>query len=299
MASLSARIYRPIVSQIGKQLAAADTAEKQRKVFARAGTLLLPSPGTQQEHTTLGGVKGLRVTPRNYDTGPQILMFHGGGYVFGTPSAYAPLAGRLAKAASACVHIIDYRLAPEHPYPAAPEDGLAAYRALLEQAAPENIALYGDSAGGNLVLTTLQRARDAGLPMPACAVMLSPWLDPSGSGESMRSNAKSEILILPETIARCARWYAGETDPRDPGISPLFGSQAGLPPLLVQASENEMLYSDTTRFAEQAAKAGVTLRLETEPDLWHVWQLMAPGLTEARQAIASAGAFIAEHTTGG
>lgn len=296
MTSISAHLYRPVVYAIGKRLAAADNPASIRRVFGVVATLLLPATGVENRPIQLGGVDTIRVTPKEQDTKRRVLLFHGGGYVFGTANAYKGIAGRVAKAAGASVDVVDYRLAPEHPYPAAPEDALAAYRGLLEQNEPENIALIGDSAGGNAVLVTLQRARDAGLPLPACAVMLSPWLDPSGAGESMQSNAESEIVILPITIQRCARWYAGEIDPHDPGISPLFGKHSGLPPVLVQASDNEMLYSDATRFTEQAKAAGVDVTLETYAGLWHDWPLMAPGLTEARHAIASAGTFIKRHT---
>jgi acetyl esterase/lipase len=297
MASIGARLHRPIVRWIGGQLAAADTPRKIRAVFNRTSCARLTPAGTRVSDVSLGGVSTLRVTAAP-EPSPRrtIVMLHGGGYVFGTPRAYVALASRFARATGAVVYLPDYRLAPEAPYPAAGDDAIAAYRALLQRHQAESIAFVGDSAGGGLALATLQRARDEGLVLPGCAVLLSPWLDPSGSGASMRDNVASEILILPPTIARCARWYAADRDPAEPGISPLFGSPRGLPPILVQVSANEMLYSDSTRFVERASAAGVAVVAEVEPDLWHVWQLTAPTLREARRSIASAGRFVSAHT---
>ncbi len=293
MSTIAARLHRPIVRRIGRRLARAETPAALRAAFDDTARLLLVPRGTALAEAPLGGVPGLRVTKRAPGPLRTILMFHGGGYVFGSPRAYAPLAARFAHAASAEVYLPEYRLAPEAPHPAALDDAMAAYHGLLERRAPETVAIVGDSAGGGLALATMQRARDEGCPLPACAVLLSPWLDPSGSGASMRENVETEILILPPTIARCAAWYAGERDPAEPGISPLFGAAEGLPPTLVQVSANEMLYSDSTRFAERAVAAGVEVRQEVESDLWHVWPTMAPTVPEARRSIASAGRFIA------
>ena len=296
-ASLAAHLHRPIARLIGRRLVHAETPAEIRAVFDRTSRLLFPPRGTRATRVSLGGVPALRVTTRSPAApGRALLVLHGGGYVFGTPGSYLALAARFADAARATAFLPDYRLAPEAPYPAACEDALAAYRGLLREHAPRGIAFVGDSAGGGLALATLHRARDAGVALPACAVLMSPWLDPGGSGASMLDNAASEILILPPTIARCAAWYAGDRDPADPGIAPLFGSQHGLPPILVQVSANEMLYSDSTRFVDRATAAGVEVVAEIEPDLWHVWQAMAPTLPEARRAITSAGRFIAAHT---
>jgi len=296
MPSFLARLHRPLVRRMGRQLRAAETPQAIRAVFDQTSRMLLRPSGTRVEEVALGGVPTLRVTPRSCAASRRtIFLLHGGGYVFGTPQAYVAVAARLAAAAQARAYVPDYRLAPEAPYPAACEDALAAYRALLQEHGAETVAFSGDSAGGGLVLATLHNARDAGLALPACAVLMSPWLDPSGSGASMRDNEASEILILPPTIARCTRWYAGEREPAEPGIAPLFASHQGLPPILVQVAANEMLYSDSTRFAERANAAGVKVDLEVEPELWHAWQSMAPTLPEARRSIASAGRFIAAH----
>jgi epsilon-lactone hydrolase len=296
MPSLSARATVPAVKVIGKRLAAADTPAKLRDEFARASRLLMPSLGTTRKEVRIDGVRTVRVSTDAADTsGRAILLFHGGGYVFGLPSRYVGLAGRYAKAAGAPVYISEYRLAPEHPFPAAAEDGLQAYRAMLERYPSKEIALAGDSAGGGLGVATLQAAQAEGLPMPSSLLLLSPWLDVSGASESMQTNRDSEILILPETFARCARWYAGDTDMTDPMMSPIYGSPAGFPPTLIQVSDSEMIYNDSTRFVAQAKAAGVDIRLDTEPGMWHVWQLMAPLVDEARHSIAQASHFLERH----
>ncbi len=296
MASLSAHAARPAVKIIGKQLARANTPEKQRDVFKVVAKLLAPSTGTCREAIQLDGIRSIRMSTEEADkNGRAVLMFHGGGYVFGTIEAYAGLGGRYAKAGRAPVYLPDYRLAPEYPFPGAVEDGLKAYKALLERYPADKLAVTGDSAGGGLSVATLQAARDEGLPMPSSLVLLSPWLDVSGESESMTSNKDTEILILPETIARCSNWYASGQDKQNDSMSPLYGSFAGFPPTLVQVSENEMLYSDSVRFTEKAKEEGVDVTLHSKPDLWHVWQLMAPTVTEAREAITQTGNFFDSH----
>jgi len=296
MPSFLARLHRPLVRRLGRQLAAAETPQAVRAVFDQMARMLLRPSGTRVEAVDLGGIATLRVTVAAVAPSPRtIFLLHGGGYVFGTTEAYVAVAARLAAAAGTSAYVPDYRLAPEAPYPAACEDALKAYGALLEKHRAESVAFSGDSAGGGLALATLYNARAAGLGLPACAVLMSPWLDLTGSGASMRDNEATEILILPPSIERCKGWYTGDRDPAEPGISPLFASPQGLPPTLVQVAANEMLYSDSTRFAERARAAGAEVTLEVEPDLWHAWQSMAPTLPEARHSLASAGRFIAAH----
>ena len=296
MASLPARLHRPVVRLIGRRLAAAGTAERMRRVIRRANALLAPCTGVMTEPFPIGGRDGLRVIPKASPTPERaMLMFHGGGYVFGSPEMYRPLAGRVAKAVHAAVYRPSYRLAPEHPHPAAVDDGLAAYRALLGQVPAERLAVGGDSAGGGLSVAVLQAAGRAGLPMPACLVLLSPWLDLTGDGESHTTNADSEILILPASVERATRFYRGEVAADDPAVSPLFGDLTGLPPTLVQVSRNELLYSDSESFADRAGAAGVDVDLRVVDDLWHVWHLMAPVVPEARASIAEIGEFVRRH----
>lgn len=298
MAGLIARAHRPVARMIGRRLAAATTPERMRRTIERANALLLPCSGIIVEPTTFAELGGLRVAPkRSASDDRAILMFHGGGYVFGSPRMYRGLAGRVAKAADASVHLPQYRLAPEHAHPAAVHDGLTAYRAMLDRHRAERIVVAGDSAGGGLTVATLQAARDEGLPMPAGMVLLSPWLDLTGGGQSYRANVGTEILILPPVVARAAGWYRGDHPADAPGVSPLFGELAGLPPALVQVSASELLYSDSESFASAARAVGVDVDLRVEADLWHVWQLMAPVVPEARASIAQIGRFVAERTS--
>lgn len=301
MPSVIARAQRPVVRQIGKRLAAADTPEQMRAFIDRVTTILLvPTRGITRSNAMLGGLACLRIEPKASTSGDRgILMFHGGGYVFGTPSMYQHLAGRIAKAAGATVHVPSYRLAPEHPHPAAIEDGLAAYRAILDDHEPERLAVSGDSAGGNMALAVLIAARDKGLPMPACVVLMSPWTDLTASSDSWTTNVDSDLLLRPELILRTTEWYCGDSDVGDPRLSPLFADVRGLPPMLIQVSDEEILYSDSTALAEAARAADVDVRLEVSSGMWHVWQLQAPIVPEARASIESAGEFIRQHTSDG
>jgi len=298
MASVIARAQRPVVRLIGRRLAAADSPAAMRRVIGRSNVLLAPVRGVTTESIRLGDRDGLRIGPTSGAAADRaVLMFHGGGYVFGSPQMYRPLAGRIAKAAGAAVFVPSYRLAPEHPHPAGIDDGLTAYRSMLDLVPADRLVVGGDSAGGGMSVAVLQAAEREGLPMPAGMFLVSPWLDLTGTSESRTSNADSELLILPESVDRAARYYRGVRAADDPAVSPLFGDLAGLPPTLVQVSENELLYSDSTSFAERAGAAGVDVDLRTVPDLWHVWHLMAPIVPEARASIAEIGAFVIERTT--
>jgi len=297
MASRTAKLHRPVVGLIGRRLAAATTPEAMRRVIRVASATMTPCLGVRHQPAGFGAdVGGLRTTPKSgADSDRAVLFFHGGGYVFGSARMYRHLAGRIAKAAGVPVYQPDYRLAPEHPHPAAIDDGLGAYRAMLDRVAPERLVVGGDSAGGNLTLAVLQRARAEGLPMPAGAFLLSPWLDLRGALVG-RANADTELLILPASVERATAFYAGDHDVADPAVSPILGSMEGLPPTLVQVATNELLYDDSTAFADAAAAAGVDVTVETEDDLWHVWQLMAPAVPEARASIASIASFVANRT---
>ncbi len=234
------------------------------------------------------------ITP-NARPGHAILSLHGGGYVCGSPRSHRSLVSRLARAAGMAALSLDYRLAPEHPYPAALEDAWLAYWWLLGQGiAPERIAVAGDSAGGGLTAALLLALRDAGAPLPAAAVLFSPWLDLALKGVTIQANAECDFLNL-QILRRTAGMYLGSTDPRTPHASPLYADLAGLPPLLVQAGTAEMLFDDARRFAQRAATAGVAVEFEPWENMIHVWQFLAPIEASARLAIRSAGRFIRKH----
>lgn len=228
-----------------------------------------------------------------------VLYLHGGGYVFGSPRTHRTLTAPLARAAGADVFVPYYRLAPEHQCPAAVEDALAAYDWLIARGVkPENLVIAGDSAGGGLALAALLELKREGRALPAGAVLFSPWTDLTGSGETMTNNARSDAMFLRETIMGGAAKYYGSLDPKDPRVSPLYGDLEGLPPLLVFASDSEMLYSDSTRLVEKARAAGAPVRFEERRGLVHVWPLFHPLIPEAREALDIAGEFIRERTQG-
>lgn len=190
---------------------------------------------------------------------------------------------------------VDYRLAPEYPFPAALEDCLTAYRWLLKSGiSSQQIVIGGDSAGGNLALTTLMALRDAGDLLPAAAVCISPMTDLAGTGESFSTN--QDPLLTSQFALSMAQYYAGNQDPRLPLISPHYGSLSGLPPLLIHIGEDEILLSDATRLADNARAAGVDVSLVIWPKMWHVWHVYAPYLPEAQQAVNAIGVFVRERT---
>jgi epsilon-lactone hydrolase len=231
------------------------------------------------------------------DAGRAVLLyFHGGGFCFGSFRTHGPLAAGLARAARARTFAAEYRLAPEHTAPAAHEDALAAYRHLLgEGIDPRRIVLAGDSAGGTLVLGTLLALRDAGGPMPAAGIAISPWVDLSCSGASFQANAPYDF-VGEKHCRLAAVSYLGAVDARRPDISPLFADLRGLPPLLIQAGGAEVLVEQIRAFAHRAREAGVDVTLSVYDDMVHVWHLMRDVTPDGQRAIDEAGAFAQAHT---
>lgn len=224
------------------------------------------------------------------------LYLHGGGYVMGSLNTHHELMGRIARSTNAQVLGLDYRLAPEHLYPAAVDDAVGAYLWILEQGiAPERIVIAGDSAGGGLTLATLLVIRDRKLPMPAGAVLFSPWTDLTSSGASVVTRADADPMIGPEILLPMAAHYAGNQPSNTPGISPLFGDLRGLPPLLIQVGDAEVLLDDSMRLHERAQAAGVDSTLHVFPEAFHVFQAV-PMLPESTEALTEAGAFFKKVT---
>ncbi|WP_040493036.1 alpha/beta hydrolase [Ilumatobacter nonamiensis] len=246
--------------------------------------------------TSVGGVPAIVATPTAVEAERHILYIHGGAYILGSPKSHIALAARLAKLAEAVVTVIDYRLAPEHPYPAAIDDCVAAYRDIAGRVDPSRITIAGDSAGGGATLATLCALRDAGDPLPACAYVLSPWTDLTGSGESVQTLADLDPMIKPQLLGSSAEMYAADTPLDDPGVSPLFADLAGLPPMLIQTGTDEVLLADSTRLAERAAAAGVHVQLDLAEEMWHVYPMFAGVMPEAKEALAYAARFIRAHS---
>jgi monoterpene epsilon-lactone hydrolase len=226
-----------------------------------------------------------------------IYYLHGGGYVMGSVNTHREMISRLTRAAGARALAVDYRLAPENPFPAAVEDATAAYRWLLSTGVdPARLAIAGDSAGGGLTVATLVALRDAGDPLPAAAVCLSPWADFEALGESMTTKAEADPLVQREPLLQWTKAYLGDADPRTPLAAPLYADLSGLPPLLIQVGTAETLLDDATRLAERARSAGVDVVLELWDDMIHVWQAFAGMLPEGQQAIERVAEFIRKHT---
>jgi epsilon-lactone hydrolase len=226
-----------------------------------------------------------------------VLYLHGGGYVLGSVKTHRDLIGRISRAAQARVLALNYRLGPEHPFPAAIDDALAGYRYLIENGSnPAKIVVAGDSAGGGLTIAALVAIRDARLPMPAAGVCLSPWVDLEAKGESMTTRAQADPVVQREGLIGMAQAYLGGKDPRAPLASPLHADLKGLPPLLIQVGDAETLLDDSTRVAEKARASGVQVKLEVWPEMIHVWQLFASFLPEGQQAVDGIGKYVRERT---
>jgi epsilon-lactone hydrolase len=222
-----------------------------------------------------------------------LLWFHGGVYVLGSARTSAGLASAVARRARARVISVDYRLAPEHPYPAALDDALAAYGALISETGPGRIAVAGESAGAGLAAAMLVAAREAGLPMPAGGVLFSPYADLTLSGASMTTKAAADPAFCPDAFPVRVKDYAGPADPADPLISPVFADLRGLPPLLIQAGSNELLLDDAVRLAARAAAGDVMVSLEVTPGVPHLFQAFAAMLDEADAALSTVTTFLA------
>jgi monoterpene epsilon-lactone hydrolase len=248
------------------------------------------------QRVSAGGVDGEWITGSNAPQDKAILYFHGGGFRLGSVTSHRELVARISGACGCRVLAINYRLAPEYRFPAPLEDALAAYGGMLDQGLkPENIAFAGDSAGGNLVLTTMLGLRERGLPLPAAGVLMSTWTDLAATGESYVSRAAADPIHQRPMITALAKDYLGEGgDLRDPLVSPLYADLTGLPPLLIQVGNRETVLSDSTLFADSARAAGVDVDLQVWDGMIHVFQMFAE-LPEARQAVASIAEFLRQH----
>jgi epsilon-lactone hydrolase len=241
----------------------------------------------------VGGVPAYLLTPPEADPTRIGLWLHGGGYVFGSQQSHGGMVGEAARGAGCPILHLQYRRAPEHRYPAAVEDVVSAYSALLDEGrAPDTVVMAGDSAGGGLMLAALLAARDRGLPMPRAAACISPWVDLAGTGETFTTKERIDPLMTRSVVDDVAAAYLAGTAPETPYASPLYGEVHGFPPVLIQVGEREMLHSDAERFAAKLADAGSPVTLEVWPGMVHVWHLHHARLAKARQALARLGAFL-------
>jgi acetyl esterase/lipase len=271
------------------------TLEESRQALdAMCGRFPVPD-GVSLHQGKVNGVSVEHVLPRGADPDRVIVYLHGGAYTMGSLASHRALAARIAEAAGFAAVAVDYRLAPEHPMPAAIEDAVAVYRGVLaEGKAPGRLAIVGDSAGGGLAVTSVLALKAAGVPLPGAVVCLSPWTDLEMTGESYKTRAAIDPMISEAGGRAMAALYLAGADPRSPSASPIHGDLAGLPPMLIQVGTAETLYDDAVRLHERAKAAGVDATLEPWEEMIHVWQ-MFPMLPEAHRAVQRIGEFLRTH----
>ena len=273
------------------------TIEERRAQYDRAERVFVTPPDVTVEPTAAPDRPAEWLTPPGAGRA-VVLYLHGGGYVIGSPKSHRHLAAAVARASAARALLLDYRLAPEHPFPAALEDAVAAYEWLLARGLdPRQIAVAGDSAGGGLTVATLLALRDRGLPLPAAGVCISPWVDLTCAGKSYVSRAAADPIVTHEAIVMMAKAYVGAGDPKAALVSPIFADLRGLPPLLVHVGSDEVLLDDALGLAALARRAGVDVTLEEWPAMIHVWHWFQPMLAEAEQATAAIGQFVRTRLT--
>jgi acetyl esterase/lipase len=287
----SAELQKVIAARRANAYTPEKTIEQLREESEARGAVPLPD-GTRHEALTVNGVPGEWVDAPGVATDQVFLFLHGGGYYRGSAASTRATAARISAACGARVFSIDYRLAPEHPFPAAVDDALATYRWLLDQGfAAANMAVGGISAGGGLTLALLLKLKEVGLPLPAAAAPMSAWTDLTQGGDTFVTKADVDPSISKLYLDRMADLYLNGVDPKTPLASPLFGDLTGLPPLLVHVGTAETLLDDSRLLAERAAEAGVDVTYRAWEDMIHGWHGFGDVLPEAREAIEEIGAF--------
>ena len=272
---------------------------EQRVIFEEMMAAIPVPADVTTSSGSLGGIPVVNVETAGADPTRTIFYLHGGAYAIGTAASSVGLASDLARRVGARLVTVDYRLAPEHPHPAAIDDAVSAYRGLLDSGvAASAIAIAGESAGAGLAAATLVALKRAGLRQPTGAVLMSPWVDLTLSGESVSGKAALDPALTPDGLRRRAVDYVPAGDRTAELVSPIFADLTGLPPLLIQAGSHEILLDDATRLAARAAAADVAVRLEVTPGVPHVFQGFAAMLDEGDAALASAGEFLRAHLAG-
>jgi acetyl esterase/lipase len=263
----------------------ASIQELRDRIDANLGQLPL-AEGTSATPVDANGVPSILCVRDGGEADPVIVYFHGGGFRIASALSYRAFGTHLAKAASARVLVVDYRLAPENPFPAAVEDTLSAYQWVLDQGTdPSKVVIAGDSAGGGLTASLLLAAKDRGLPLPAGGICLSPWVDLTNSAGTYESRSSADKLFSKQSADEARALYLGDHDPQDPLASPVFGAWAGMPPLLILVGDAEVLLDDSAQLASVAAAAGVDVEHHVYPEMPHVWPISYPAYPEAVDAV--------------
>lgn len=274
-----------------------ETLTQMRVSFNNSAHSLPPHPTAIVEEVDANGVPASLISTPEAAKERAILYLHGGGFIAGSRISHRRLASDFSEAANATVLLIDYRLVPEHPYPAALEDALAAYEWLMDERgfSPSCIAIAGDSAGGNLALTTLLSLRDTGKPLPVAALLVSPLTDMARTGETHKTKADVDLMVLPQVLEAGINMYLPNGNFSDPMVSPIYADLSDLPPMLIHVGNQEVLLDDALRLVRKAALDDVSVELKVWKDMIHSLHLFGPMLTEGREAIALSGAFLARY----
>lgn len=261
--------------------------DDMRDLFDHWGDITAEPGGVDYVEVDAGGIDCMWALPKDCSEDRVLLCTHGGGYVVGSMYTHRKMFGHLAKAIGCKALIVDYRRAPEAPHPAQVDDSVSAYAWLLEQGIkPEHICTTGDSAGGALSTTVLLGIRDKGLPLPAGAMPMSPWYDPAGTGETLKTNAEKDCLVKAEVLQGMAETFLGGASPEDPLANALHANLSGLPPIYIQVGGDETLLDDSLRFETKAKAAGVEVSVDVFPEMQHVFQFMAGRAPEADDAVS-------------
>lgn len=268
-----------------------------RKIIDQIGLIARPAPGSELQEGAIDNIPFDFWTPPRLEPGRLIIYSHGGGYTMFSRRTHRGLASRLAQELEAQAIVYDYRLAPEHKFPAAIDDAMQVYKHVLSLGYdPKNIIFAGDSAGGGITFGLMLAARDAGLPLPGLAIGLSPWVDMTASGFSMRENAEKDVMLKPAGIAKFAlKYLESGQDPKHAYASPLFADLKGLPPVMLQAAGDEILRDDSVRLAAALREAGVKVELDVWPGLFHVFEFAWRWLPQAEEGIVKIGDFARRH----
>lgn len=299
MISLRGRLIRFFARQYFARVTPDADLAKTRESFENITTRLRIPRNVQVRHATIAGIDCDWLVPTTHDESAVLLYLHGGAYVMGSSRTHRRLVACIARAAGVRAVLPNYRLAPEHPFPAAIEDACAVYRQLLEQGNdPARIVIAGDSAGGGLAVATLVALRDAGDPLPLAAVLLSPWLDLTASGESIQSRARLDPLFRPTDMPATAAFYCDEDALSSPQASPVFADIDGFPPVFIQVGDHEILLSDATRMTDKLSAAGIPVTLQVWPEMWHVFQFFVGQMPEAGRAVRDIGRYIRSMLSG-
>lgn len=296
MPSIRSRAFYLFLKLYQSRSAKSATLRQRRAAVEDGARNLRMPPRVEVERTVVGSIAAEWLRPAGAPDNRAILYLHGGAYTMGSCATHRALASRIAVAGKSPVLLPEFRLAPEHPFPAALEDGAAVYRWLLDSGiSSQRIAIAGDSSGGGLAVALAVLLRDRGVPLPAAIACLSPWADLALMGESVATRAKVDPICSLADSRYHADLYRGEHDARAPLVSPIYADLHGLPPMLIHAGDKEILLSDAVRLADRARRDGVDTELQVWEGMWHVWHSFATYVPEAQRAIDQVGAFVTKH----